>query len=96
MAYLIGYKAPHKLTLGYLRSGLQDLDISEVVKCLVVPKKELTEETASFNYWAKRLMAAALAQTFHYMIEGGLEYSFLTTGEAMVFLKVDWADSNTL
>jgi len=96
MAYLIGYKAPHKLTLSYLRSSLQDLDISEVVKCLVVPKKELAEETASFNYWAKKLTAAALAQTFHYMIEGGLEYSFLTTGEAMVFLKVDWADSNTL
>jgi hypothetical protein len=30
------------------------------------------------------------------MIEGGLEYSLLTTGEAIVFLKIDWDDPETL
>ncbi|XP_044714482.1 uncharacterized protein HRG_11975 [Hirsutella rhossiliensis] len=30
------------------------------------------------------------------MIEGGLEYGLLTTGEATVFLKVDWAEPETL
>lgn len=30
------------------------------------------------------------------MIEGGLEYGLLTTGEATVFLKIDWQDPQTL
>lgn len=30
------------------------------------------------------------------MIEGGLEYSLLTTGKAIVFLKIDWSDPGTL
>ncbi|KAH8653916.1 hypothetical protein BGZ61DRAFT_287905, partial [Ilyonectria robusta] len=35
-------------------------------------------------------------QTYHYMIEGGLEYGLLTTGEAIVFLRVDWEEPETL
>jgi hypothetical protein len=30
------------------------------------------------------------------MMEGGLEYGLLTTGEAIVFLKIDWEDPGTL
>lgn len=30
------------------------------------------------------------------MIESGLEYGLLTTGEAIVFLKVDWDEPETL
>jgi len=30
------------------------------------------------------------------MIEGGLEYGLLTTGEAIVFLKINWDDPNIL
>ncbi|ODA82745.1 hypothetical protein RJ55_01254 [Drechmeria coniospora] len=35
-------------------------------------------------------------ETYHYMIEGGLGYGLLTTGEAAVFLNVDWAKPETL
>ena len=38
----------------------------------------------------------AITQTYHYIIEGGLEYGLLTTGETIVFLKVDWHDPGTL
>ncbi|KAK8092620.1 uncharacterized protein PG998_014785 [Apiospora kogelbergensis] len=51
---------------------------------------------ALFQYHSERLVAAAITQTFHYMIEGGLEYGLVTTGEAIVFLKVDWSDPTTL
>lgn len=41
-------------------------------------------------------VASAIAQTYHYMIEGGLEHGLLTTGEAIVFLKIDWEEPETL
>ncbi|KAH6653621.1 hypothetical protein BKA67DRAFT_570621, partial [Truncatella angustata] len=33
-----------------------------------------------FQYHAERLTAAAITQTYNYMIVGGLEYGLLTTG----------------
>ncbi|KAH8744058.1 hypothetical protein F5883DRAFT_384717, partial [Diaporthe sp. PMI_573] len=43
-----------------------------------------------FQYNAERLTAAAVTQTYHYMIESGLEHGVLTTGEAFIFFKIDW------
>ncbi|KAM0433528.1 hypothetical protein ACHAPT_004408 [Fusarium lateritium] len=48
------------------------------------------------NMATERLDTAAITQTYHYMIEGGLEYGLLTTGETIVFLKIDWQDPGTL
>ncbi|KAH8193699.1 hypothetical protein TruAng_012136 [Truncatella angustata] len=48
-----------------------------------------------FQYHAERLTAAAITQTYNYMIEGGLEYGLLTTGETIVFLRVDWREPGT-
>ncbi|KAI1839859.1 hypothetical protein JX266_013929 [Neoarthrinium moseri] len=50
---------------------------------------------ARFEYHAERLMVAAITQTYNY-IEGGLEYGILTTGEAIILLRVDWQDPETL
>ncbi|KAK0655275.1 hypothetical protein B0T16DRAFT_363761 [Cercophora newfieldiana] len=85
MAYLVEYKAPHKIPLAIVRSGLQgDLHVSlDVIQNSDYPA-------------AKKVVIAALCQTFHYMIEGGLTYSFLTTGEAIVFLKINWANPDVL
>ncbi|KAK0655371.1 hypothetical protein B0T16DRAFT_10052 [Cercophora newfieldiana] len=85
MAYLIEYKAPHKIPLAYIRSGLKgDLNVSiDAVNSPTCPAH-------------KKVVIAALSQTFHYMIEGGLVYSFMTTGEAIVFLKIDWANPGIL
>ncbi|KAH8193486.1 hypothetical protein TruAng_012348 [Truncatella angustata] len=49
-----------------------------------------------FQYHAERLTAAAITQTYNYMIEGGLEYGLLTTGETIVFLRVDWREPGIL
>ncbi|KAH7377200.1 hypothetical protein B0T11DRAFT_294569 [Plectosphaerella cucumerina] len=39
----------------------------------------------------RRVVAAAVAHTYNYMLTAGLEYSYLTTGEAFVFFRIDWA-----
>ena len=89
IAYVVEYKAPHKLTLPHLRVGLHPMDIyQDVVNRPTIPTAE--DKHGLFKYHAELLTAAAVTQTFHYMIEAGLEYSYLTTGEAIVFLKIDW------
>lgn len=54
------------------------------------------DQDTNFQYHAERLAAAAVTHTYHYMIEGGIEYGLLTTGEAIVFLKIDWREPETL
>ncbi|KAH7146706.1 hypothetical protein B0J13DRAFT_442193, partial [Dactylonectria estremocensis] len=51
---------------------------------------------ALFHYHADRLTASAVTQTYYYIIKGGLKYGLLTTGEAIVFLRVDWEEPETL
>ncbi|PHH81512.1 hypothetical protein CDD83_3558 [Cordyceps sp. RAO-2017] len=95
MIYVSEYKAPHKLTAPHLRAGLRPMDIyKEVVNRKTIPPS--SDPDGLFQYHAERLTASALTQTYHYMIEGGLEYGLLTTGEATIFLKVDWAEPETL
>ncbi len=86
MAYVLEYKAPHKLTPPHLRAGLRPMDMHDaVVNRSTVPATG--DAAVLFQYHADRLVAAAVTQTFHYMIEGGLQYGLLTTGEAIVFLR---------
>jgi hypothetical protein len=95
MSFVVEYKPPHKLTLPHLRLGLCDMDIyTEVVNRATKPSSE--DMDALFQYTSDKLAAACVVQTFHYMIEGGLEYSYLTTGEAFVFLKIDWSSPDIL
>ena len=41
-----------------------------------------TDPEEKFVYHSEWLVAASLTQTYGYMVENGLEYSYLTTGEA--------------
>ncbi|KAK4074423.1 hypothetical protein Purlil1_12963 [Purpureocillium lilacinum] len=94
-AFICEYKPPPKLTIQHLHVGLQIRDIYKaVVNRKTIPTSEDTE--ARFKYHAERLTASAITQTYNYMIEGGLEYSVLATGEAFVFLKIDWNEPGTL
>ncbi|KAK4247704.1 hypothetical protein C7999DRAFT_41034 [Corynascus novoguineensis] len=94
MAYIIEYKAPHKLTLPHLRLGLRPMNIYEDV--INRATRPVSDEAAVFQYHADRLAAAAVTQTFDYMIQAGLTYGCLTTGEGFVFLKIDWTHPITL
>ena len=95
MIYISEYKAPHKLTAPHLRLGLRSMNIyKEVVNRKIIPTS--ADPEGQFRYHAERLTAVALTQTYHYMILGGLEFGLLTTGEAIVFLKIDWEEPDTL
>ncbi|EXA29644.1 hypothetical protein FOVG_18888 [Fusarium oxysporum f. sp. pisi HDV247] len=89
MLHVEEYKPPHKLSLPLLRVGLRPMNIyKEVVNRKTIPTSADTK--ARFQYNAERLTAAAVTQTYHYMIESGLEHGVLTTGEAFIFFKIDW------
>ncbi|KAH9903862.1 hypothetical protein F4778DRAFT_102607 [Xylariomycetidae sp. FL2044] len=95
MVYVCEYKAPHKLTAPHLRLGLRPMNIfDKVVNRKTIPTSADPDE--QFRYHAEKLTAAALTQTYHYMIHGGLEFGLLTTGEAIVFLKLNWENPGTL
>ncbi|RDA88447.1 hypothetical protein CP532_6623 [Ophiocordyceps camponoti-leonardi (nom. inval.)] len=83
------YKRPQNLTKDVIERGLYPMNIFKDVSSEEHPGKQAGEETKA-NFHAKKLIGAALTQTFDYIIENGLEYGVLTTGEAFIFLKVDW------
>ncbi|KAF2001745.1 hypothetical protein P154DRAFT_562456 [Amniculicola lignicola CBS 123094] len=78
-AFVIEYKAPHKLPLGYIYEGLADMELDDVVRAS-------DADTPRDQY--RRLIAAVITQAFSYMVEGGLEYGCVCTGEASIFLRV--------
>ena len=93
LTFVREYKAAHKLTVQYLRAGLRPMDVrKEVVQRLTIPQ----EPGAQLNYNADRLVAAAVTQTFEYMIDNGLEFSSIATGPAEVFLRIDEDDPQTV
>ena len=96
LIYIIEYKAPHKLTQPHLRMGLRHgMDIKEEVDDRAT--RPLAGDTDGiFQYHSERVTVAAVCQTYHCMIEAGLEYSYLTTGESVVFFKIDWKNPEKL
>ena len=87
------YKAPHKLSVNNLRAGLRPMNLpEEVINRAMIP----TDQEERLNYNADRLVAAAVTQTFSQMIENGLAYSCISTGEARVFLHIREDDPTTV
>ncbi|KAF2462948.1 uncharacterized protein BDR25DRAFT_338082 [Lindgomyces ingoldianus] len=78
-AFIMEYKAPHKLPLSYICEGLEDMELAEVIRCGEVdaPKDRF-----------RRLVAAVITQAFSYMVRIGVEFGCVCTGEAFVFLRV--------
>lgn len=92
LLFIAEYKPPHKLPVGSLQRGFREMDVKKHCNQFEIPAEE--EEMAI--HYAKNLALAVAVQTFHYMIEQGLEYGYISTGEALVFLHVDWQDPTTL
>lgn len=85
LLFVIEYKPPHKITAQMLRAGLREMNVLEdVVDRPTIP----SDEVEKFQYHAEKLVAAAVAQTYGYMLESGVPYSCLVTGEAIVSLWV--------
>ncbi|KAF4765275.1 hypothetical protein HAV15_003307 [Penicillium sp. str.  len=78
-AYIKEYKSPHKVTLGHIYEGLEDMDIDEVVE-----QKE--DETSKARF--RRAIAGLLVQPHDYMVRAGTEMGVLSTGEADIYLRL--------
>ena len=106
--FLVEYKPPHMLSVGNLRAGLRDMDLKKEVFDRVKvpiykekPEEQITPEDEDakqekLQYNADKLVAAVLTQTFHTMVDFGLEYGYVTTGEAFVFLRIRWENPQIL
>ncbi|KIW85482.1 hypothetical protein Z517_00873 [Fonsecaea pedrosoi CBS 271.37] len=81
------YKAAHKLTLGHTYTGLNEIDLDDIVQ------ENLDEDIPRR---CQRLVAAVLTQAFTCMIAARLEFGCVFTGEALTFLRVPEDDYSCL
>jgi hypothetical protein len=76
----IEYKAPHKLSQDEVVAGLE----SEIQ-----PERDVIDKDGQgFAFASKSLAAAVVTQLFSYMIGKGIQYGYVCTGEAFVFLHI--------
>ncbi|EKG09409.1 hypothetical protein MPH_13560 [Macrophomina phaseolina MS6] len=79
-AVAIEYKAPHKLTRGVITAGLNGT---------IVPGWDVIDkEGNSVEFFSKWLLAAVVTQYFSYIIDKEVQYGYLFTGDAIVFLQI--------
>jgi hypothetical protein len=72
-------KPPTKLPLDLIREGLQDMELDDVVRDC---KQRSSQDQSRY------LLAAVITQAFSYMVCAGLEYGYICTGEAFIFLQI--------
>ncbi|CAG8423283.1 unnamed protein product [Penicillium salamii] len=77
--YAVEFKAPHRVTIPELVAGLRQIDLARDV---------IDQEGDSFEFDATRLVAAVVTQIFSYMIDCGVRYGYICSGEAFVFLRI--------
>jgi hypothetical protein len=76
----IEYKAPHKLSRDEIVAGLE----SEIQ-----PERDvINKDGEGFAFASRSLAAAVVTQLFSYMIGKGIQYGYICTGEAFVFLHI--------
>ncbi|WQF90407.1 Putative protein kinase [Colletotrichum destructivum] len=79
-AVAIEYKAPHKLGRNEVATGLA---------FEIQPERDvINKDGEGFAYASKALAAAVVTQLFSYMIGKGIQYGYVCTGEAFVFLHI--------
>jgi hypothetical protein len=75
----VEYKAPHKLSRDDIVTGL----------CEIEPNRDVIDkEGDDFSFQSMRLITAIITQIFSYMIQIGVQYGYICTGEAFIFLKI--------
>ncbi|KAG5297455.1 hypothetical protein I7I48_06573 [Histoplasma ohiense] len=77
--FAVEFKAPHKLTVTDLQTGLHEMDLERDV---------INQEGDTFEFYATHLVAAVATQIFSYMHDSGVAYGCIRTGEAFVFLHI--------
>ncbi|KAK4138392.1 hypothetical protein BT67DRAFT_437713 [Trichocladium antarcticum] len=86
-AIAIKYRAPHKLSVAEIVTGLE----SEIQ-----PERDMINKTGDgFAFAARYLTSVVITQLFSYMIGKGIQYGYVCTGQAFVFLHIP-ADPTTV
>lgn len=81
----IEYKTPHKLTVDEIVAGL---------KSEIQPERDvINKDGQGFDFTARRLAAAIITQLFSYLIGKGIQYGYVCTGEAFIFLYIPYDPS---
>ncbi|KAI0436096.1 hypothetical protein F4803DRAFT_543417 [Xylaria telfairii] len=80
-ALAIEYKAPHKLTRDHVVTGLQGE---------IQPERDVINKHGDdgFAFASRWLVTAVVTQLFSYMVDKGIQYGYLCTGETFVFLHI--------
>ncbi|EFZ04007.2 lipopolysaccharide kinase (Kdo/WaaP) family protein [Metarhizium robertsii] len=79
-ALAVEYKAPHKLSLDEIITGLE---------AEVQPERDvINKDSQGFVLTARRLAAAVVTQLFSYMIGKGIQFGYICTGQALVLLHI--------
>ena len=93
LAWIIEYKHPHQLTNQFLEAGLRPMNLlNEVINRPLISDDEHEKVESRADY----RVAAALTQTYSDMLESGVEYGCVISGEAMVFLWIREEEPNSL
>lgn len=93
-AFVIEYKAAPKVRPEQLRQSLSVKDlVMEVIRRTISTKSSADPDGREK---VDRLVAMILTQTFDYMIGFGLEYSYLTAGKSLIFLRIKEDDPRIL
>ncbi|KAG6139348.1 hypothetical protein E4U12_007452 [Claviceps purpurea] len=97
LLYVWEHRAPYDLTIQHLRSALwPTTSFGEVTEELESTAADDVEEVSQSTAMAEERVKHAVTQTYHNMMESCLEFGILTTGQAIVFLHVNWDDPQTL
>ncbi|KAL8760650.1 MAG: hypothetical protein Q9184_003177 [Pyrenodesmia sp. 2 TL-2023] len=95
LSHVIELKAPHKMRGQVLRNSVKHEAIINVAK--VRDRYDIpVDEGEKAVYYGQRLLAAATAQTYDYMLDCACLYGCIVTGETLIFLKIDENDTTTL
>ncbi|KAL4887799.1 hypothetical protein BDV59DRAFT_211992 [Aspergillus ambiguus] len=86
-AFIVKYKAPHKVSLAYIRVGLQDMDLDDILR---LQERESTEDIC------RRTMVAIITQVFSYMIPAGVESGLVYTSQVYIYLRIPEDDPSTV
>lgn len=84
--FVVEYKAAHKIDKDLLRDCLEpEVAASLMEDAIRTVAGRSNGEVAK----AKRDIAKVFTQTYHYMVDYGLQYSYATTGNSLIFLYLD-------
>jgi hypothetical protein len=90
--FVVEYKAAHKINGSLLRTSLMPQEAGSLMEDAIrmAAGSHVAANPAKYD------VAKVVTQVFHYMVDYGLQYSYATTGEALIFFYLDPAQPSTL